>query len=218
MFLSQEILVEYIPTLLRGLAYTSYVSACGSVLGILVGLLLASLRNVSLPILRWFSVAYIEVFRDTPILIQLFLFYYVGPSFGVTLEATTVGIVGLGMYGGAYFAEIFRSGFEAIPRGQVEAARLLGLSGAQILWNVKMRQMAVLVLPASTNQVIILVKESAVLSIITVPELTKVTTQIVNETFAIVGPYLAMSILYWILIGLLGRAGGVLERKLTGYL
>ncbi|MCW8344379.1 ABC transporter permease subunit, partial [Stenotrophomonas sp. SG1] len=92
------------------------------------------------------SVAYIEVFRDTPILIQLFLFYYVGPSFGVTLEATTVGIVGLGMYGGAYFAEIFRSGFEALPRGQVEAARLLGLSGAQILWNVKMRQMAVLVL------------------------------------------------------------------------
>jgi polar amino acid transport system permease protein len=218
MFLSHESLVEYIPGLLQGLAYTGYVSACGSVLAILVGWLLASLRNASLPILRWTSFAYIEVFRDTPILIQLFLFYYVGPSFGVTFEATTVGIVGLGMYGGAYFAEIFRSGFEAIPRGQVEAARLLGLSGFQILWNVKLPQMAVLVLPASTNQVIILVKESAVLSIITVPELTKVTTQIVNETFAIAGPYLAMSILYWGLIGLISRAGAALERKLTGYL
>jgi polar amino acid transport system permease protein len=136
----------------------------------------------------------------------------------VTLSAVTVGIVGLGIYGGAYFAEIFRSGFLSVPKGQIEAARMVGLSASQVLLRIKLPQMLVVIVPPAINQIIILVKESAVLSIITVPELTKVTTQIVNETFAIIGPYLVMALLYWAIIEAVSWLGIGLERKLTHHL
>jgi polar amino acid transport system permease protein len=215
---SLDFVTRYGPDFLSGLGYTVYVSALGSAIGIAIGFLIALLRGLPIPPLQWLCRAYIETLRGTPILIQLFLIYYAGPGFGLTLDAVTVGIVGLGIYGGAYFAEIFRSGFLSIPKGQVEAARILGFSSAQILWRIKVPQMLVLIVPPAVNQLIILVKESAVLSIITVPELTKVTTRIVNETFAIVGPYLAMALIYWALIEAISRLGTRLERRLTRYL
>lgn len=214
---SLDFIAKYGPELLGGLGYTLYISAFGAAIGIGLGFFVALLRGLSIPQVQWLCRAYIEAFRGTPVLIQLFIIYYVGPGYGLTLDAITVGIVGLGIYGGAYFAEIFRSGFLSIPKGQVEAARMLGLSSMQILWKVKIPQMLVLVIPPAINQVIILVKESAVLSIITVPELTKVTTQIVNETFDIAGPYLAMAFLYWGIIEGASRLGTLLERKLTRY-
>jgi polar amino acid transport system permease protein len=215
---SIDFVTRYGPDFLSGLGYTLYISAFGSAIGIVIGFFVALLRGLPVPPLQWACRAYIEVLRGTPILIQLFIIYYVGPSFGLTLSAVTVGIVGLGIYGGAYFAEIFRSGFLSVPKGQVEAARMVGLSSAQILWRIKVPQMLVLIIPPAINQVIILVKESAVLSIITVPELTKVTSRIVNETFAIVGPYLVMALLYWGIIEATSRLGTLLERKLTRYL
>lgn len=215
---SFDFVTRYGPDFLTGLGYTLYVSGLGSAIGIAIGFLVAVFRELPVAPLQWLFRAYIETLRDTPILIQLFLVYYAGPSFGISLDAVTVGIVGLGIYGSAYFAEIFRSGFLSIPKGQVEAARILGFSSAQILWRIKIPQMLVLIIPPSVNQLIILVKESAVLSIITVPELTKVTTQIVNETFAIVGPYLAMALIYWGVIETISRFGTRLERRLTRYL
>ena len=215
---SLEFAAKYGPDFLRGLGYTLYVSVLGSILGIAIGFLIALLRSLAFPPVRWLCRTYVETLRGTPILIQLFLIYYAGPNYGLTFDAVTVGIVGLGIYGGAYFAEIFRSGFLSIPQGQVEAARILGLSPTQILWRIKVPQMLVLIIPPVINQLIILLKESAVLSVITVPELTKVTTRIVNETFAVVGPYLAMTIIYWGVIETLSRLGTKLERKSTRYL
>ncbi len=215
---SLDFVARYGPDFLSGVGYTLYVSALGSAIGIAIGFLVALLRSAPIAPLQWLCRAYIETLRGTPVLIQLFIIYYVGPGYGLTLDAVTVGIVGLGLYGGAYFAEIFRSGFLSIPKGQVEAARILGFSSTDILWRIKMPQMLVLIIPPGINQVIILIKELAVLSIITVPELTKVTMQIVNETFAIAGPYLTMALLYWVIIEATSRFGTVLERKLTRYL
>lgn len=218
MGLSLEFVTRYGPDFLKGLGYTLYVSVLGSAMGIAIGFLIALLRNVRIAPLQGICRGYIETLRGTPILIQLFLIYYAGPGYGLTLDAITVGIVGLGIYGSAYFAEIFRSGFLSVPKAQVEAARILGFSSAQILWRVKVPQMLVVIIPPAINQLIILVKESAVLSIITVPELTKVTERIVNETFAIAGPYLAMAFIYWGVIETLSRFGTRLERKFTRYL
>jgi polar amino acid transport system permease protein len=156
--------------------------------------------------------------RGTPILVQLFLLYYGGPAFGVRLEAITAGIIGLTVYGGAYFAETFRAGFQSIPKGQIEAARILGMSSAQIVKHIKIPQMLVLIIPPGINQVIILVKESAVLSIITVPELTKVTVKMASETFVIIEPYIALAALFWLIIELISRLGSMLERRMTKYL
>jgi polar amino acid transport system permease protein len=208
-----DLWVQYAPLMLAGFATTAWICALATGLGIAVGLVLACLENVDLPPLRWLVRAYIEIMRGLPILILLFVLYYGGPSIGLRLRADTVGVLGLGFYGAAFFAEIFRSGFQSIAKGQVEAARMAGLSGAQIVRHIKLPQMLVLITPPLVNQIIILVKESAVLSIITVDELTKNTTQFVNETYAVIQPYFAAALLYWLLVEAIARLGRFVERK-----
>ncbi|MFC3631208.1 amino acid ABC transporter permease [Paracoccus angustae] len=207
------LLTQYAPLMLSGLMTTAWICTLASVLGIAVGLLLASLAGVPFRPLQWTVRGYIEIMRGLPILILLFVLYYGGPSIGIRLAAETVGVLGLGFYSAAYFAEIFRSGFESIPGGQIEAARMAGLSNRQIIRHIKLPQMLVLITPALVNQVIILVKESAVLSIITVAELTKNTTQFVNETYAIIEPYLTAALLYWLLVEAVAQLGRFIERR-----
>lgn len=208
-----DLWVQYAPLMLAGLATTAWICALATALGIVVGLMLASLEGAGLAPLRWAVRFYIEIMRGLPILILLFVLYYGGPSIGLRLSAETVGVLGLGFYGAAYFAEIFRSGFQSIPPGQIEAARMAGLTGAQIVRRIKLPQMLVLITPPLVNEVIILIKESAVLSIITVAELTKNTTQFVNETYAVIQPYLAAALLYWLLVEAVAQLGKFVERK-----
>jgi polar amino acid transport system permease protein len=208
-----DMIARYGPLLLAGLVTTLRVCVLASVLALLAGLGLALLLRARLLVVRAAARAYVEVMRGTPILVILFLLYYGGPSLGLMLDAEPVGIFGLGFYGAAYFAEIFRAGFESIPKGQLEAARMVGLTPRQIIYRIQIPQMLGLIVPPSVNQVIILVKESAVLSIITVAELTKNATQMANETFAVVEPYLAVAVLYWVLIEVIACSGRWIERR-----
>lgn len=205
---------QYAPLMLSGLATTAWICALATALGIAVGLAIALCAMLPFAPVRWIMQAYIEVMRGLPILILLFILYYGGPSFGLRLSAVSVGVLGLGFYGGAYFAEIFRSGFQSIARGQIEAARMVGLSGRQIIRHVKLPQMLVLIMPPMVNEVIILIKESAILSIITVAELTKDTTQFVNETYAVIQPYIAAALLYWLLIEAVAWFGRRIESRI----
>jgi polar amino acid transport system permease protein len=199
--------------MLAGLATTAWICALATVLGLAVGLLLACLESTSFMPLRWAVRAYIEIVRGLPILILLFVLYYGGPSVGLRMSAEAVGVFGLGFYGAAYFAEIFRSGFQSIPKGQIEAARMAGLTSTQIIRHIQLPQMLVMITPPMVNQVIILIKESAVLSIITVAELTKNTTQFVNETYTVIEPYLAAALLYWLLVEAVAQFGKFVERR-----
>lgn len=208
-----DLLVQYSPLMLSGLATTAWICALAAALGIAVGLVLAILGGTGFRPLSWIVRVYIEIMRGLPILILLFVLYYGGPSIGLRLSAETVGVVGLGFYGAAYFAEIFRSGFQSIPKGQIEAARMAGLTGTQITRHIKLPQMLMLITPPMVNQIIILIKESAVLSIITVAELTKNTTQFVNETYAVIEPYLAAALLYWLLVEAVAQLGKLVERR-----
>ncbi|MCY4591548.1 MAG: ABC transporter permease subunit, partial [Alphaproteobacteria bacterium] len=110
-----DIVFRYGPLLLSGLWATVYICALASLLAVAAGLATALLYSLSFRVVKLLCRVYIEVMRGTPILILLFVLYYGGPSMGLTLEAETVGIVGLGLYGGGYFAEIFRAGFQSIP-------------------------------------------------------------------------------------------------------
>ncbi|MGV6872164.1 amino acid ABC transporter permease [Pseudochelatococcus sp. B33] len=208
-----DLWLQYGPLMLAGLATTAWICALASILGLAVGLVLACLGGTTVAPLRWAVRGYIEVMRGLPILILLFVLYYGGPGIGLRMEAATVGVLGLGFYSAAYFAEIFRSGFQSIPNGQIEAARMAGLTGLQIVRHIKLPQMLVMITPPTVNQIIILVKESAVLSIITVAELTKNTTQFVNETYAVIEPYLAAALLYWLLVEAVAQLGKFVERR-----
>lgn len=211
--LDGDLILRYGPLLLDGFWTTLRLCLAACLLALGLGLVLALLLRAPLRILRVAVRAYVETMRGLPILVILFLLYYGGPSVGLLLDAEPVGILGLGFYGAAYFAEIFRAGFASIPRGQIEAARMLGLRRLQIVRRIELPQMAALVAPPATSQIIILVKESAVLSIIAVDELTKSATRMANETFAVVEPFLAIALLYWLLIEAISRGGQWLERR-----
>lgn len=208
-------IARYAPLLLQGLWATVYITALASVIAIGLGLAVSLLNATPFRAVRWLCRIYIEAMRGTPILIILFIIYYGGPSIGFTFDAEPTGIIGLGIYGGGYFAEIFRAGFQSIPKGHIEAAQMLGIPASRIITRIKIPQMLTLIIPPVTNQVILLLKESAVLSIITVAELTKNTTGMVAETFAVVEPYVMVALLYWAVVEGISFLGRYLERKIS---
>ncbi len=218
MSLDLSLFAEYGPQLLEGLRFTVVIWLLGSALGIaigfLLGVVLVSRNRAAAGLVR----LYVELFRGTPLLVQLFLLYYGGPSVGLTLSAFTVGLLGLGLYGSAYFAEIFRAGFESVPRGQIEAALSFGFPRGARLRHVILPQMLALVVPPSTNLLIILLKDTAVLSIITVPELTFQVTGMTVETFTFVEPFLALAAFYWLLTELTSYLGRRFESRVGAYL
>jgi polar amino acid transport system permease protein len=218
MSIDLPLFAKYAPQLLDGIKFTVVIWLLGSLLAVLIGFALALALVSRSRLLSTLVRGYVEFFRGTPLLVQLFLLYYGGPSIGLTLSAFTVGLLGLGLYGSAYFAEIFRAGFDSIPKGQIEAAYSFGLTRGARLLHIVLPQMLVLVIPPSTNLLIILLKDTAVLSIITVPELTFQVTGVTIETFAFVEPFLALAAVYWILTELTSFIGRHLEYRVGGYL
>jgi len=216
--LDLSLLVQYGPALLRGFGITILCWGAGCLIGMVLGFVLMLLRQLPVKPLRWVIRAYIEVIRGTPFLIQLFLLYSGGPSIGLRLEATTAGILGLGIYGSAYFAEIFRAGYQAVPKGQVEAALSLGMSYGSILRRVIVPAMLVSTIPAIVNMMAILTKETVVLSIITVPELMYEMQTMAAETFATFETILGMALFYWLLVEVVSRLGRRLEARVTRFL
>jgi polar amino acid transport system permease protein len=128
------------------------------------------------------------------------------------LGAFTVGIWGLGLYAGAYFTEMFRAGIASVPAGQIEAARSFGLGRAHVVRHIVLPQMLALTLPQIVNLLIFVLKDTAVLSILTIPELTFEVTGMTLETFAFVEPFLALAVVYWVLVEATAMTGRAAER------
>jgi len=212
-----SVITQNLQPIFDGLLTTIGTWTAGVLIGLALGFLIAVLQRFSASPVRAVLRAYVEFFRSTPFLIQLFLLYYGGPSFGLTLEPMTAGVLGLGLYGSAYFAEAFRSGFRSVPKGHLEAAQCLGLTRWQSVWRIQLPQMLVLIVPALTNLIIVLSKETAVLSIVTVPELTFVLTGIGSATFAFMETLLALCVCYLALVELTARAGAWAEARLARF-
>ncbi|MCU1742175.1 MULTISPECIES: amino acid ABC transporter permease [unclassified Pseudomonas] len=211
MIFDYRVITEHLDDIAQGFTVTLGTWSAGVVLGLFLGMLIAVAQLFGNNLIRAPLRAFIEVIRSTPFLVQLFLVYYGGPSFGLSLDPVPAGILGLGIYGSVYFAEIFRTGFESVARGQLEAADCLGISRWQCILRIQLPQMLVIILPALVNLVTILCKETAVLSIITIPELTMVMTGIGSQTFAFVETLLVLCIGYLLLVEFCSRLGMYLE-------
>lgn len=218
MSLDTALLQQYAPDLLSGLRLTIEIWLVGSAIALTVGAALGVPLTFARPGLRAVVRCYVEFFRGTPLLVQLFLLYYGGPRIGLTLNAMTAGLIGLGLYGGAYFAELFRAGFSSIPAGQLEAARSFGYSRRDAIRHIILPQALILMLPPSVNLLVIILKDTAILSILTIPELTFQVTGMTLETFAFVEPYLALALGYWLLVELAARLGHAAEHRLTRHM
>lgn len=183
----------------RGLPVTLAIWLSAVAAGMALGFLVGAARFFAPRLLSAPLVAAVEVVRGTPFLVQCFLLYFGGPFIGIDLSPPLAGFLALSVYGAAYFSEIFRAGFTAVPPAQLEAARLLGLSRVQIVWRIMLPVMALGVLPALTNLAVILIKETAVLSIITVPEFTFRLQAVGSASFAVVETTLVLALGYWVL-------------------
>ena len=213
-----DVLWRYLPSLLSGFGVTVFCWSAGGALGMFLGFGLALLRRLDFPPLRWTLRAFVEVFRGTPFLMQLFLLYAGGPYIGLRLSATAAGILGLGLYSSAYFAEIFRGGFAAVPRGQIEAATSVGMRPLDTLLSVELPAALIAAVPPIVNMLIVLSKETVVLSIITVPELMYQMQTMAAETFTAFDAIFAMAVFYWLLVEAVSRLGARAEARVTAYM
>ena len=211
------LIVSRLPEIFRALGITVFVWVVGLIGACLLGFLVAVARRYGPRWLNWALGAYVEVFRGTPFLIQLFLLYFGGPYVGLSLEPISAGLLGLSVYGAAYFSEIFRAGFEAVPRGHVEAGECVGLSRAQIVRRILLPEMTMLVLPAVVNMAIALLKETAVMQVISVPELTSVVGNIGTEYYAFVEAFFLLALFYWGLVEICGWLGRLSETRLARF-
>jgi len=166
-------LLRYLPLLMKGAGMTVALSVIAMALAIVAGLALCLLRLGGNPVLKPLAVGYIEVMRGTPLLLQLYVIYYGLPNIGINLDAFSAAVLGLGLNYAAYEAEIYRAGINSIPRGQTEAALSLGMTPAMIYRRVLIPQAVRVTLPPVTNDFISLFKDSSLVSIIALVELTK---------------------------------------------
>ncbi|HSY17946.1 MAG TPA: ABC transporter substrate-binding protein/permease [Candidatus Acidoferrales bacterium] len=190
---------KYLPLLLRGAVTTVELSILGMVVAVVVGLFLVLARLYGIWPLRWLAKAYVEVIRGTPLLIQLFLIYYGLPQIGIKLNAFFAGVLGLGLNYAASEAENYRAGIQAIPRGQTEASQALGMNRRQILRHIILPQALRLVIPPVTNDFIAMFKDSSIVSVITMVELTKVYGMLAMSTYDYIGLGLMTAGIYFAL-------------------
>jgi len=213
-----QVLWHYAPLLLSGAGVTLWSWLLGSLLGLAVGAGVALLRRLPIRPLRWMLRGYIEVIRGTPFLLQLFLLYSGGPFVGIRLSALTAGVVCLGVHAGAYFAEIFRAGFEGLPKGQIEAASSFGMTSSQILWRISLPTMLVAIFPSIVSMLISISKETVILSIITVPNLMYQIQSMTVETYSAFSGIIALAVFYWVFVECLAQLSAWVERRLTVFM
>jgi len=199
--------------LLTGLLITVQISGIGLVLSLAIGIVSAFARLSSSPMLRFFSWCYVESIRNTPLLIQIFFIYFVvSPIFD--LSAFTSAVIALSLFEGAYSSEIIRSGIINIPKGQVEAALSLGISVPVTYYKIIIPQMLRHTLPMLAGQSISLVKDSALVSTISIYDLTMQGQRIVSETFLTFEIWFVVAFCYLILTGTLSFLVSILENKM----
>ncbi|MEL6267433.1 MAG: amino acid ABC transporter permease [Pseudomonadota bacterium] len=217
MSIDWEIVVKAIPLLFEGAVITLQVSALaaaiGLVMGVVFGLVLLSESRVA----RGLVAAYVDFIRGTPLLIQIFLVFFALPVIGIRLDEFWAGVLALALNAAAFVAEVVRGGVGAIEKGQAEAARSIGMRRGQILFWILLPQAYRQMVPPLTNELISLVKNSSLLSVISVYELTRAGQAIISIHFVPFEIYTLLALYYYVLIKALSWLSRWLERKLPAW-
>jgi His/Glu/Gln/Arg/opine family amino acid ABC transporter permease subunit len=187
-------------------------------LGFCGGTLLAALRSSRSRFLRFLGSAYLSIFRGTPLLLQLSIIYFAGPQIiGRAIPAFAAGIAAFSLNSSAYVSEIMRAGMQSVSIGQVEIARVLGCSRLQIMWHIVLPQGIRNVLPSLANEMIDLLKESAIVSIIGESDLIRRANVVASEHYLFLEPLLIAGVCYYFLVFILSGIAKCIEKKLSCY-
>ena len=189
-----------LPQLLHGALVTVEITAVSLLLGCVLGLLIGIGRlNPKRRIVYRLCTAYVAAIRGTPLLVQLFIWFFGLPQFGIMLPAFACGMVGLGIYSAAYVSEIVRGAIQSVDRGQIEAARSIGLSSGQAMRSVILPQAIVRMIPPLGNEFIALIKNSALVSLVTIHDVMHEGQKIISVSYRSLEVYLVIALIYWIL-------------------
>jgi His/Glu/Gln/Arg/opine family amino acid ABC transporter permease subunit len=202
--------------LLEGFKNTLIITFGALLIGVVIGAIIAIAKyfcegNKKLRIVNWICDLYTTVIRGIPVTVLLLVFFYI---ILVSADGVTVAIIAFGINSGAYMAELIRSGINAVDRGQMEAARSLGLSKAQAMAKIILPQAIKNILPAIGNECIALLKETSVAGYVAIVDLTRAATNIRNKTFDAVNPIIMLALVYLLLVVVMTKLLAVLERRL----
>lgn len=202
------------PVMLKGVGYTLLFAVSSMVGGLMLGFAIAVARIVHLGWLNRIAQAYVSLIRGTPLLVQIFVIYYGLPSVGLEFSATTAGILALSLNAGAYLSESIRGAILGVSKGQWAASYSLGLDYAQTLRYVVVPQAMRVAVPSMSNTLISLIKDTSLVSVITVTELMLATKEVIATTFQPLPLYIAAAMVYWALSLCFERVQARLEAKL----
>jgi glutamine transport system permease protein len=211
-----NIVLEYLPFFLQGTMWTILLSLLGILIGTLLGLLIGLGKMSSLAVIRIPFVWYINLFRGTPFFVQILLIHFgLMPLFMSPVNPIATGVVALSLNAAAYIAEIFRAGIQSIDKGQMEAARSLGMNHLQAMKNVILPQAFKRMIPPLGNEFIVLLKESSLLAIIAAPELMYWGRAAQGQYYRVWEPYLTVALIYLVLTLSLTYLLNYVERRLN---
>ncbi|NGX57272.1 MAG: Arginine transport system permease protein ArtQ [Chlamydiae bacterium] len=191
-----SLIVHYFPALLHGALLSLMIAAISGVLGMLLGTLMGVGLSNSSKWIRFPLEAYVSFFRGTPMLIQIMFVFYVLPQLGITIPALWAASLAIGLNSAAYISQVVLSGIQAVPKGQIEAAKTLGMSSWQTAWHIVIPQAFRMMIPTLGNEIITLIKDSSLASIIGVMELSKEASIIRSRTFDAVTVLFIVSCMY----------------------
>ncbi|KRB60599.1 ABC transporter permease [Rhizobium sp. Root708] len=191
--------IDGLPTLLLGCLGTFFLAICGMILAIVIGVGGVALRDSALKPVRWLVIAFVELIRNTPFLVQIFFLYFALPLAGIRLDPTPTAIIALGINGGAYAIEIIRGGVQSIPKGQMEAGLALGLHKAQVFRLIILKPALRAIYPSLTSQFVLLTLSTSIASAISAYELTSVSQRIESESFRSFEVYFTVTLFYLVI-------------------
>lgn len=210
-----SVMIKYLPLMGDAFMMTIYLSVISLVIGLVFGMGGALAKLSTNPVLRFSGNFYVWIIRSTPLLVQLFIIYFGLPQFGLDLTAFAAGALGLGINVGAYNAETIRSGIQAIGKGQTEAAESIGMTEFQCMRRIILPQALKIMIPTLGNNFIILIKDTSLVSTITVIEITMRSQMLIGTSYKAFEMYLLAAILYAVLTSTVAFALHRVEMKLN---
>ncbi len=205
---------QYLPLYKKAMVLTLRIGWMGILLAIVIGLVVALIQHYKIPVLAQIAKVYIEIFRNTPLLVQLFFMYFGLPKIGLSMSADFCGTLGLALLGGSYMAETFRSGLEAIPAIQSESAMSLGMSRLQVFRYILLPQAVGISVPAFVANVIFLLKETSVFSAISLMDLMFTAKDLIGLYYKTVECLFLLVVFYLIILLPVSILGSIVERRL----
>lgn len=210
-----EFIVKYHSYFITGTAVTLFLSFFGVIIGVAIGVFIALMKLSKNKLVSTLAASYIELVRGTPLLLQLYIVYYGLPRLiGIELPDLTLAIIAVSLNSAAYVAEIIRAGILAIDRGQMEAARSLGMPHAMAMRYIIIPQAFKNILPALGNEFIVLIKESAIVSIVGIADLMYKTDTLRGITYKPFLPLIIAAAIYFVITFTLSKVLGIVERRL----